>query len=303
MGRSASNVFRAGLTNSQTHKLTCTMAESQPKLHENFRIQVIVSRKSKDDGEVDFSIAAGKRRVLGRSWDGRTVDSVQFATGMVKIPFVKGGSLLFVKETTGLADVTRVGEAFKRPLGLWPRNDDMFPQEEDRFGPGKLASATLVTSEEIEWGDDDPTYQVTTHEPVGHQGPQWKDPLNKGRGWRWGDYEELYKAPRKVKCDPKSEVTLNPTLEFLVYAGGPKVVRDMTDPGKETWKGMTRIGTLVIDLGQPVYGPNEELADFETELEATFIKTGSLLHAPQAEPGAHDGGFEDYTRMVTTCHS
>jgi hypothetical protein len=275
---------------------------AEPTLHENFRIQVIVSRKSKDDGEVDFSIAAGSRRVLGRSWDGRTVDTVQFATGMVKIPFVKGGSLLFVKEELGLADVTRVGEALKRPLGSWPRNDDVAQWEKGRFGPGKLASATLVTSDEIEWDDGDLTYEVKTHEPVGHQGPQWKDPLNKERGWRWGDHEELYKAPRKVKCDPRSEVTLNPTLKFLVYAGGPKVARHMTDPGKDTWKGMTRIGTLVIDLGQPVYGPYKKHADFETELDATFIKTGSLLHATQAEPGAHDGGFEDYTR-VTACHS
>lgn len=272
-----------------------------PKLHEKFRIQVIVSRKSKDDGEVDFSIAAGSRRVLGKSWDGRTVDTVQFATGMVDIPFVKGGSLLFVKENTNLAGVTRVGEAFKRPLGLWPRNDDVSLREKDRFGPGKLASATLVTSDEWDVHDDgDLVYEVTTHEPVGHQGPRWKD--YKGRGWRWGDHEELYKAPRKVKCDPRSEVTLNPTLEFLVYAGGPKVVYDMTDPNKETMEGMTVIGKLVIDLGQPVYGPYKQDADFETTLEANFIKTDSLLHATQAETGAHDGGFEDYT-SVMACHS
>jgi len=87
---------------------------AEPKLHENFRIQVIVSRKLKDDGKVDFAIAAGPKFFRKPIWEGKKVDTVKFATGMVKIPLAKGG------------------EAFSNYMGLWPRNDDVVSGEKGR---------------------------------------------------------------------------------------------------------------------------------------------------------------------------
>jgi len=276
--------------------------------HENFRIQVIVSRKLKDDGKVDFAIAAGSDLFSAPIWEGRKVDAVKFATGMVKIPLVKGGSLLFVKENTNLAGVTRVGEAFSNYMGLWPRNDDVSQEKKDRYGPGQFASATLVTSNEWDVHDDgDLVYNVETNEPVGHRGnggpPRWKGPLDGQNGWRWGGYEKLYKAPRRVDCSGRNATTNNPTLEFLVYAGGPKDVHNMTNPNKETMEGMTEIGKLVIDLGMPVYGAYSKAYDSEIDLDAKFIKTHEPLHGPQAQTWHTMGGFVDHTTRTTACHS